>query len=118
MSATPRPWCLHDDTDIWMQRHGGPCTEWGHGPLIARVHQVGIPEECGEQKCWDKGCGGRHLPETDANAELIVRAVNSHEALVEALRVQVHACCGSTVDPFCDACNQSYAALRLAGALT
>lgn len=37
--------------------------------------------------CWDSEC---EAGEAEANADLIVRAVNAHQALVDALRAVAH----------------------------
>lgn len=59
MEATPRPWVQHHD-DI----------SDGNGGYVATTHD-GINDGRGNE----------------ANAELIVRAVNSHDKLVEAVRL-------------------------------
>lgn len=69
--ATPRPWAVRD------RRGAGINIEWGNDPSEIRpiCHMRwtdGMYEEVGERIA--------------ADAALIVRCVNSHDALVEALR--------------------------------
>ena len=72
MEATPRPWHFDAKSE----------QIWSPEGLVAIVKQRGPLEEVAPDK-FD-GVDYR-LPETDANGELIVRAVNSHDRLVEAL---------------------------------
>lgn len=67
--ATPRPWCVGHS----MERN----YLYGDGAHIACIssRENGFP-------IYDDGS----LNESEANAALIVKAVNSHDALVEALR--------------------------------
>lgn len=84
--STPRPWKLneHCKTMIWTE--GDP---YGHGQMrIADIRGWG--HLTGQGACRfseDKAAAIQ-----DANAELIVRSVNSHQALIEALKGLV-ACC-------------------------
>jgi hypothetical protein len=70
--ATPRPWKITDtDGDLYISAPNvtiADCTSWS-----ANTGQPNCPES----------------DESHANAELIVRAVNSHDALVEALEKSV-----------------------------
>lgn len=99
MSATPRPW----RTELAVSYEKDRVVQGENGNIVL----------------W---CGYRHPDDPDRakdNAELIVRAVNAHEALVEALKEQIATCMGSRCAPGerCGVCERSEGALRLAGAL-
>jgi len=75
MSATPRPWKLRHDSygdEIW---YGG--NECG-------MYQIVGPESCYLAACDNEDDETRAMCRADA--ELIVRAVNTHNVLVEACR--------------------------------
>lgn len=68
---TPRPWEVHDDTNI--RSVGGQHIGVASGP-----HTIGATPEVMERRRQEQA-------EDRANAEFIVRAVNCHEDLLEAL---------------------------------
>lgn len=68
MEATPRPWTFDPKSE----------EVWSPEGLVATVKQRGpLVESDGDYR----------LPETEANGEYIVRAVNAHDRLIEALEV-------------------------------
>jgi hypothetical protein len=72
---TPTPWRVEDGTDlIW-----GACDQDDHS-----TYGMGYPICEGKLGYWGDRRADRG--ERDANAAFIVKAVNSHEALVKALR--------------------------------
>ena len=66
MEATPRPWKFDPKSE----------QIWSSEGLVATVKQRGALAESD---------GDYRLPETEANGEFIVKAVNAHDRLVEAL---------------------------------
>ena len=66
MEATPRPWTFDPKSE----------QIWSSEGLVATVKQRGALAESD---------GDYRLPETEANGEFIVKAVNAHDRLVEAL---------------------------------
>ena len=105
--ATPRPWRI----------------SLTRGRLDSGLGVRGIASHDNANVAWvTMAC-----PEFDANADLIVRAVNSHDALVEALRAfagrehdQSDLIChhGITTADKCNDCTRyrnAWAALRAAG---
>lgn len=82
--ATPRP---------WKRDPGSPYAEFGSDNAIL----LDGPEEGGAivSVCIDDGTHGTPAPsrqEAEANAELIIRAVNAHDALREACEAAVDTC--------------------------
>lgn len=75
IEATQRPWRVDDEQIIDAD-----------GKVIATLRQRGplLEMVAGDHVT-------HYLPETEANAELIVRAVNAHDALVAALEAYVAA---------------------------
>ena len=67
MKHTPTPW-----NHVWQT-----ATDYSHDIVYAHEPEATVVATCGQQAC-DDGL-------TAANAEHIVRAVNAHAALVEAL---------------------------------
>jgi hypothetical protein len=78
--STPRPWDYVPSTE-----HHGPYITSDHGGTIADLYTMSQPG------VFSTASGGPSKPipffheMADPNAELIVRAVNSHDALVSAL---------------------------------
>ena len=108
MSATPRPWKRGKETVA------GPAD----GIRISSVH-----EDLGIAEVWGN-CVEGAWPDND-NADLIVRAVNAHDTLVEALKESMYAGGAYSSCSFCykrwtdvhePECRGA-AALRLAGAI-
>jgi hypothetical protein len=105
--ATPRPWKLKYEDD-------GDEIYYGYD---------GAWEIIGPEGCYLSGCatdGAAAAARAKANAELIVRAVNAHEALVKACGEYLidHdvAAISRAEGPrcFCDRCEATRAALTLA----
>lgn len=74
MTHTPTPWRVEEGTTlIWGKCDPDDMTTWGMGYPVVDVR---LQSRWGERPDTD---------ETDANAAFIVRAVNSHDALIAAL---------------------------------
>ena len=95
MEPTARPWNIENEVrnyQIWIEAHS------------RSICRIDLPDD-----------------EDKANAELIVRAVNSHDALIAAVKslIEFPVCCVNTDDPdwHAEDCRTLKAreALRLAG---
>ena len=71
---TPRPW----------QQHSGAVYDSSGTVLLASMNRS---DRASPYECGDKRPNPIYPVERDANAALICRAVNSHDALVEALQI-------------------------------
>lgn len=88
MEATPRPWTFDPKSE----------QIWSSEGLVATVKQRGALAESD---------GDYRLPETEANGEFIVRAVNAHDRLVEALELaETWFMTEGTCPPDATACDQ------------
>jgi len=80
-----RDGCHHPVTGPTTANVSGPTCggkNWGYGQVVRGYETLAI--------CPDSDCGGRPVPHSgDARAAFIVRACNSHEALVKALEQAV-----------------------------
>jgi len=76
MAHTPTPWRVEENTDlIWGACNADDTSSYGMGyPIVAGFASFGT---------W--AAGRPDFNEKEANAEFIVRAVNAHDELIEAL---------------------------------
>jgi hypothetical protein len=86
MTHTPTPWHVFDD------KAECPGIEAENVTIVVFGDKLTITEDCGVQ--------GETAEEARANAAFIVRAVNSHDALVEALEAAQAALNGTEVNSF------------------
>jgi hypothetical protein len=73
MAATPRPWIITTCLDYWIEPANAPDDDGFHG--IAQCGSIDWPDFENKQMEWED------------NARLIVTAVNSHDAMLAALKL-------------------------------
>ena len=122
--ATPRPWSAADTVEIGR----GTCRPRIYGPAERIAGDVvdQLICVCDSQGLYHSAATSDEMDaEARANANLIVRAVNAHDALVEACKNMLHelngflGCCGEdeirdSYQNFIAACDKADAALALA----
>lgn len=112
---TPTPWRVEKGTGlVW-----GDCTLFDDGT----PDRLGVPVTDGQlERPWAQGKGPSY-EEMEANAAFIVKAVNNHEALVNAITLlekaeEFHLTCdecnGEDIPELCEKCFPLYDDARVA----
>ena len=111
--STPRPWVVVPDRlgIFTLDNNGARIVMGGAGDDEKRVCLVSRQAEAKRGYAFNTAC-----PERDSNAALIVRAVNSHETLVEAVKACAVVMSGNatTKDALIVALSLAHAALSRA----